>query len=120
MQIKRVVAAIKEAEHGTRFLDAQIALCLGWTRGMSKVRGHQVWTRPGSSKPAKVPMWSTDLNDAYHLAQSIYPNHVGGFIWKNGRGVAQVGEAAEQIEAADPVLALCAAALSAIADSDSL
>lgn len=119
MAIIDLISDLENANDGQRSLDAAIGLLLGWKRKVEYVKtdgnGEPVrkvfWIVPSGDDPGRVPYFTTSIEDAFLLAKTISPGHVGGVSWdENGRGTALVG-GGSYCEAATPALALCVAAL---------
>lgn len=114
MRVDEVIEKLKTAEVGSRKLDAMIAGSMGWVRVLSPktvTNIRTLWRAPARYEPIPVPYWTTNVQDAYDLAQELSPGHVGAFTWSDDGAKAQIGETAEQVEAATVELAICAAAL---------
>ncbi|MGK9055018.1 hypothetical protein KXS03_25955 [Neorhizobium petrolearium] len=69
-----------------------------------------LWIVPTGNDPGRIPRYTTDIQSAYDLTQTIAPSNVGGCSWEDGRGKAQIDDG-PVVHAANPHLALCIAAL---------
>jgi len=113
--IRELVSSIE----GSRDLDMKIAKLLGWRR--AERRGQDpadesetvetLWLPPNSHDPAKVPVYTSNLQTAYELAEAISPDHRGGCGWEEGLASASLGYQNKLVQAATPALAICVAAL---------
>ena len=107
-----------ETEVGTRELDGEIALLVGWKK---RHKGWAHWTSPDGAENQHVPFFSTSLDDALTLvpegiewsverrySKSFRPAYAS--IWSPG---AKDVDFHANATAATPALALCIAALKA-------
>ncbi|KQR75650.1 hypothetical protein [Rhizobium sp. Leaf341] len=114
-----VIRALANAPQGSRELDMMIATLLGWSRTEEEsVEGayaaNAFETNMGAASPAvvgRVPAYTSNLQDAYELAEVILPGHRGGCGWEEGLASASIGENSNPVKAATPALAICVAAL---------
>lgn len=117
MNIETVIKDLKRASAPSRSLDRAIAELVGWKRTVlsendqNPGKTNTVWLAPKDGAPANVPFYTSNLEDAFRLAQMVAPSHVGGCAWEDGMGSAQIGEDGPKVEASSPTIALCIAAL---------
>lgn len=104
---------LRDAPSGSRHLDGVVARCAGWRMVADTGPGprRDVWYPPSSSEPGRVPRFTTDVQDAYALANLIAPNHVGACRWTPNGGMAQIGDDGSPVYAATIELAICIAAI---------
>lgn len=118
--IDDLIKQLTIAEKPKRDFDDRIAEFLGWRRAYvnevdpatGETRKKQIpeWHPPGSSSTARVPYYTTNLDQAFHLARSVYPEGQIGFSWEQGNAHAAMPKV-PIVRAHTPALALCAAAL---------
>ncbi|CCM72309.1 hypothetical protein BN406_06027 (plasmid) [Sinorhizobium meliloti Rm41] len=85
------------------------------TTGEKRVR--TLWLVPAGDDFGRVPLYTSNLQDAFELAHTIRPNHDGGCSWVGSKGTATV-EDGKYVKAATPAMALCVAALRSLEDTD--
>lgn len=120
---KETYIALRSASDGTRELDIMIAELIGWERRTLKitdtatgsVRERPQWMRPGTDAPTKVPLYTSDIDDACALAASVADGDRIAFSWEQGEAHATVGQSGRFSKAPTPQLALCIASVLAIA-----
>jgi hypothetical protein len=111
-----VLNELRSADGPSRRLDAFIAEAIGWKRRSpaaedGRVRKKPVlWVVPSGDEYGTVPRYTAELDAAAALASQISPDAAVALAWKDGRGVAMIGQGA-RCEAATPALALCLATL---------
>ena len=117
MHLKEVIQQLRDAKAGARSLDVQIALIVGWRKiepansSRPSTNLKTLWFPPRSLEQAKVPRYTSNLQDAFDLANLILPSHSGGCSWEQGMGSAKVGVHTKIAEASSPMLALCISTL---------
>jgi len=118
MELTEVVTQLKEAKSGSRPLDVQIALAVGWRRKVEPANNQKagekpktLWLLPNTNEVGRVPNYTTDLHHAFELANQLLPAHVGACSWEPGMGSAKIGLENEPVQASSPMLAVCIAAL---------
>lgn len=99
-------------------------MAIGWrvedvavTGNEAEPRVHRKWYPPRSRRPARVPMYTSELESAYDLAREVAPGNAGGVSWQEGKGGAKVGDS-PFVQAATGPIALCLAALLHLKGSD--
>lgn len=123
MDLQRVLSRLENAASPSRGLDALIAEVIGWKRreeaitdpktGEKRIR--TLWLVPAGDDFGRVPLYTSNLQDAFDLAHAIKPSQTGGCSWVDGKGTAIIGEG-EYVQAPTPALALCIAALRCLDD----
>lgn len=117
MQSEEIVKELTSTREGGRELDIKIAQFLGW-RSVSLIktdpntgslRQGSAWAPPGSDQPSRLPHYTTQIQAAMELLNSIVPDHEIGISWERGTASAQIKDR-EAVRAATPSLALCALA----------
>lgn len=109
MRITDVIRNLQSVSSGSKELDGQVALVVGWT--MEETAGEGLWISPTAERTKVLPAYTTNVRDAYELARSILPSEVGGFGWEDSKASAKIGSDQPAVEAATPALALCIASL---------
>lgn len=117
MDVETVILRLREATEPSRYLDADIAAVLGWTRDFRSItdpvtgeeRSQSFW-RDTSGEPAKVPLYTSDLGAAVSLAEMVSSGSRIGYSWETGMGSARIGEG-PYAQSISPHLALCIAAM---------
>lgn len=117
MDVAQIVLALQHAKGPDRNLDLEIAKLLGFRRTVKEIptgRGRPpakrvIWLKPDGT-PERVPAYTQLVDSAIELASLIAPHNVGGCSWEEGRGSAKINNG-PYVHAANPALALCAAAL---------
>lgn len=117
MEVSDVVEILESAREPDRMYDGYIGTLFGWRRNVEYV------TKSGSSEPVKkvtwlspsgepgiVPSYTTSIETALQLAETIVPIGSWAASWSNGKGRAQIGEGAVS-EGLTPAMALCIVAL---------
>lgn len=123
MRVDKVIEHLRHAGAGSRPLDALVAQAIGWRKVDRDVKDEQtgkaqsrtLWLIPNSDDPGKVPLYTSNIEAAYHLVQQATPSAVSAFSWHDGSASAQVGEKGPRVTAATPALAICLATLLALA-----
>lgn len=118
MSVESLIAKLRSMKGPDRNVELEIAELLGWRRKIEPFidtktgerKQRTLWLVPTSNDTANVPFYTSNLFDAYRLAQDLFPGHVGGCSWEPGMGSARIG-AAPICQAASPMIALCIAAL---------
>ncbi|SFB59638.1 hypothetical protein SAMN03159496_05569 [Rhizobium sp. NFR07] len=118
MSIEETIFLLQSATKSERELDYAIAEAIGWKKQVHEVHNPRTggavpdtkWLMPGSEQPGKVPYFSSNLQNAHELAQQLAPGHIGACGWQMGKGRARIN-LAPVVEAANPSIALCIAAL---------
>lgn len=123
MDLQVVISRLENASSPARSLDALIAEVIGWRRreqmstdpqtGETRVR--TLWLVPAGDDFGRVPLYTSNLQDAFELAHAIRPGYAGGCSWVDGNGTAVIGDG-EYARAATPALALCVAALRCLSE----
>lgn len=111
--------SLSSATEGSRALDCEIALFLGWKRQSQElinqntgdVETRDVWVLPGSGTVGKVLHYTSNLEHAMILAEQVSPSNVGACTWTANNASAQIGLASIRSDAATPALAICLAAI---------
>jgi hypothetical protein len=119
MNISDLIEQLERAPEGLRELDMEVAKILGWRRSSQAVTDERtkatkieaIWINPASSQPGRVPRYTTNIQSAFEFVQQLTPTSVGAVKWDNGHGSAWIDMTAAPVFAANPALALCAAAL---------
>lgn len=118
MELTDLIRKLRDAREGSRYFDGLIAHAIGWTKDVEYFddpdgvrRRKDVWYTPGTYQKGWVPIYSTDIQAAYDLAQYVAPHHVGGFTWKANTAQAQLGLEGPAAMGRTPALALCIAAM---------
>ena len=116
MNVSEIVIALQNAKGPDRNLDKQIALQAGFksaeeapSEADTLATDRVVWRKPDGT-PGRILAYTQSVDAAIELVGSIAPNSVGGCSWEKGRGSAKVGDG-PYVHAANPAIALCAAAL---------
>ncbi|WP_244481241.1 hypothetical protein [Rhizobium sp. Leaf371] len=119
MSIQALLQKLQAIKGPDRAIELEIAEILGWRKkvepftdpktGANKER--TLWLVPTSNDTANVPFYTSNLFDAYRLAQEVAPGHIGACSWEPGAGGAKIGRS-PVCQAATPMIALCMAALS--------
>lgn len=109
MRITDVIRNLQSVSRGSKELDGQVALMVGWT--MDESAGEGLWISPTAERTKGLPAYTTNVRDASELAQSILPSEAGGFGWEDGKASAKIGSNQPAVEASTPALALCIASL---------
>jgi len=119
MNLSEVIDNLYSAKEGSRQLDAFVAHALGWrqtrdqyvdpTSGETKTR--RLWVVPTTEEHGKVPSYTTNLQDAFDLAEQVASGQVGACSWEGGKASSRLGLYGSTVNAATPALALCIAAL---------
>lgn len=118
MSLETLIAKLRIMKGPDRSVEMEIAELLGWRRKVEpfidpktgETKQRTLWLVPTSNDAANVPFYTSNLFDAYRLAQELVPGHVGGCSWEPGMGSAKIG-AAPACQGASPMIALCIAAL---------
>jgi hypothetical protein len=118
MDLQSLIERLQTAESPARSLDTLIAQAVGWTKKTETVKDSKtgekkkstLWVVPSGDDVGKVPFYTSNLQHAYELAQTVVPSHVGGCSWEDGSGTAKINGGAF-VQAATPQIALCIAAL---------
>jgi hypothetical protein len=118
LDIEAVINDLRRAEAPSRQLDRAIAELVGWKRVVQPAanqagtgKGNTVWLAPTDGAPATVPFYTSNLEDAYRLAQMVAPSVEGGCSWDGAGGYAQIDLSSPKIQAPSPSIALTIAAL---------
>ncbi len=119
MDISEVIADLEAAKTTERMLDGYIASLFGWRRdvkyivreGLPEPLKKVTWLAP-NGRAGIVPHYTTSLNAAMELAETIVPMRTWACGYCDGRGRAVIG-GGEKCEAVTPAMALCVAALKA-------
>lgn len=109
---------LRAAETPIRRLDIDIALATGWTRVSTYQKAAEnertktvSWFKPDDSEPSAVPNFTTSIDAAIELANSILPaDYTAAFQWGENFGVAIVNSG-PAVDAPTMELALCIAVL---------
>ncbi|PLU46998.1 hypothetical protein BMJ25_17425 [Sinorhizobium medicae] len=117
MSVHEVIDKIEKAAFGGFTLDEAIGFAVGWQpqveylkeHGSSTMKRNVVWLVP-NGKASKLPPFSTSLDAAVSLLDTVAPDEFWGVTFQNGRAKAVVGENSYS-EAATAELAVCAAVL---------
>ncbi|MDX0572189.1 hypothetical protein GOD68_18345 [Sinorhizobium medicae] len=115
-----LIAALEAATRPDRKMDEKLAVAAGWTQVPEIVPGSQgrgerrlLWFYPGE-QTARLPKFTESIDAALEFVGIIAPGPSGGFTWggpnRFKRGKAQLNDG-EQVQAANPAIALCIAAL---------
>ncbi|MBD9641909.1 hypothetical protein IB277_37130 [Ensifer sp. ENS07] len=121
MAIVDLIRVLESADAGSRKLDADIALFIGWRRKVESIKinaktglpvKRTVWIVPSSDGTGKVPPFTTSLDAAYELAKDVARDTDIGLSFADGTYTAVVGDSG-YLHAGAPALALCAAAVAA-------
>lgn len=110
--IETVLQRLNQATRGDREIDYMIAMIMGWKR-VENAAGPEkrtLWLIPSGKEEAKVPTYTSNLHDAYALARTVAPGLAAGCAWEPNKGSARIGDE-PYVEAATPILALCAASI---------
>jgi len=127
MTLDLIIEHLFKQQQGDRRIDVAIAEALGWERKthlvLDEATGEErtgfYWVNPFTNKPAPPPSYTSNLQHAYELLQSLSISSGAGFSWEPGKGGAKVyGEVS--VDAATPQLALCIAALKKVAEKTEL
>lgn len=118
MDLDTIIEQLQRTHAGSRRLDGNIALAIGWRLQTDNIvdpvtgqpRQRNMWFKPKSNELAPVPSYTTNLTETYALAKLIAPQARIGTSWENGKGSAKIGDG-PYIEAASGPLALCLASL---------
>lgn len=116
MSFERALELIKSAKNPARSIDATIARSFGWQQQPENViKGGVVkqvhrWV-DAKGATATVPFFTSNLDAAFRLSQTLVPSHVAALLWDKREYTAQF-KGGEKYSAPDPALALCYAALS--------
>ncbi|MGK9213808.1 hypothetical protein [Neorhizobium petrolearium] len=118
MTIQSVIEQLEQATRGSRSLDTDIAQLIGWRRKVDSIHDPKtgaktettLWIVPTGNDPGRVPPYTTSIQAAYDLTQTVAPSNVGGCSWEDGKGSARI-DGGPIIQAATPKIALCIAAL---------
>jgi hypothetical protein len=113
--IDHVIGKIAQATRGDREIDYMIALVMGWKRIEKEAPGtgrqsRPLWLVPSGKEEAKVPTYTSNLQEAYMLALQVAPHTPAGCAWERHQASAQI-EGQPPFIAATPILALCGASL---------
>lgn len=119
MRVETVIEQLRAAGGGSKRLDAMIAQAIGWRKidnqvldeNTGEIRSRTLWLLPNSNDPGRLPLYTSNIEAAYHLVQQTKPSEVSGFAWHEGSASAQVGENSSRVTAATPALATCLATL---------
>lgn len=118
MALPDLIIELENATGPDRKLDTAIALFAGYKRkvehvtetpGKEPVR-RVLWVMPGGGDATRVPYYTSSIDIAFELAQTIAPFNAGGCSWVEGRGHAKINDG-QYCHAATPAIALCIAAL---------
>jgi hypothetical protein len=116
MNVVDVIDILESARVPERMHDGYVGSLFGWRRDVQYVsKGNNspvkkvTWLSP-SGEPGIVPSYTTSLEAALQLAETITTMDSWGASWENGRGRAVIGNG-RPCEALTPAMALCIAAL---------
>lgn len=117
MSVYEVIDKIENAPFGGLALDEAIGFAVGWQpqveyfkeHGRSTMKRNVVWLVPNGTA-SKLPPFSTSLDAAVSLMDTVAPDEIWGVTFRNGRAKAVVGDNSYS-EAATAELAVCAAVL---------
>ncbi|MBD9641950.1 hypothetical protein IB277_37440 [Ensifer sp. ENS07] len=120
MAIEALINELKAASEGSDRLDAMMAILTGWRRRMEYIRENEVegpnrkviWISPDGRDYDNLPSFTTSLDDAFSSARNVAGNEYLGFVWRDNRGYAVIGDCPHS-DAATPALALCVAVVRA-------
>ncbi|MDW9551605.1 MULTISPECIES: hypothetical protein [Sinorhizobium] len=120
MTLQELIAKLERAERVERIYDGEIGGILGWRRKVEYVRTSEqgepikrvFWIVPSGNDPGTVPMFTTSVDAAVELMNTIAPSEVWGVSFADGKGTAVVG-GGPYCHAPTPAMALCIAALKA-------
>jgi hypothetical protein len=121
MPIADLILAIQHATGPVRALDNEIALAIGYKKKTTRIKaanGHDVrkivWLNPANSaeKP-RAPHFTGSLDAAQLLALTLVPGCAAAFTWGGEFSTARIDDG-PRFSAANPMLALCVAALNAV------
>lgn len=117
MALDRIINLLQTAHNPARSLDVAIGTAIGWRKMVKSMpdssgikKDVTVWTIPNSDDIGKLPLYTSNLQHAFELAEYISPSSFGGCSWVDGKGTARINDG-PYFEACNPQIALCIAAL---------
>lgn len=116
LNIDKVISALNEAKAPFRGLDNSIAEIIGWKKiyGSTTTNGETKktvsWIDPTGARVRKPPYFTSNIDDAASLAQTVAPDIPVACSWHPEGGSAVI-EGEQRVDAASMELALCVAAL---------
>lgn len=115
--IPELILDLQRAKTPSRVLDIAIALSIGYSRSVTYVKGESgkkdrkvTYLYPTKDTEVSIPHFTSTIEAAKALSETISPGCAGGFTWGD-RGFAARIEEGPVFSGATPALALCAAAL---------
>lgn len=118
MTLQELIERLENASKPELAFDGEIATLLGWRRKVEYVKsdsqGEDVkrafWVVPSGDNPGTVPLFTTSLDAAIELMNTIAPSDQWGVSDGEGGGAATI-DSGPYCLAATPAMALCIAAL---------
>jgi len=118
MSIQTTIDLLQSANSPARNLDLAIAELVGWQKATKVIpdsaggedRKTEVWFLPSGKEGARVPSYTSNMQHAFELAQSIAPYMAIGYSWEDAKGSARIDDG-PYIQSVNPQIALCIAAL---------
>jgi hypothetical protein len=120
-ELIRRLAALSRPD---RDLDDEIGKLIGYTQILKveadsiagKQAGMAHWKSPNGDE-GRMPYFTHLIHDAHLLAQTLFPNSIGGASWDETGGAARV-DGGPYVTAANPAIAICIAVLAQMEQAD--
>lgn len=113
--LTELIYDISRSTAPSRILDGRIAIAIGYNKqsnapdpanpGQTRV----IWLSP-TGDIVRLPFYTSNLVDAWHLAQTVAPSNVGGCSWEDGKGSARLDDD-PYFQSISPEMALCLSSL---------
>jgi hypothetical protein len=118
MTLKELIERLESADRADRVFDGAIGTILGWRRKVENVsndssgetRKRVLWVVPSTNDTGTVPHFTTSLDAAIELMETIARSDTWGVSFADGMGTALIGSGPYCV-APTPPMALCIAAL---------
>ncbi|MBP1857583.1 hypothetical protein [Rhizobium herbae] len=116
--VKRLAALSRH----DRVLDEEIGKLIGYTKrfkvDIDPATGEQrhtvVWDAPNGGE-VRMPHFTRLIDDAHLLAETLFPDSIGGASWDDAGGAARIDDG-RYVTAANPAIAICIAVLEQMDD----
>lgn len=126
MNIGQLIAKLEQAEQAERVFDAAIGSILGWRQKVEYVKTDPngetarkvFWIVPSGENPGIVPPFTTSIDAAVELMETVAPSDRWGVSVVGGTGTAFVG-GGPYCHAPTAAMALCIASLKTKLELDS-
>lgn len=124
MTPRELITRLKALSKPDRLLDDEIGMLIGYTRrfkvDIDPATGEQrhtpVWDAPNGGE-VRMPHFTKLIHNAHLLAQTLFPDSIGGASWDEVGGAARIDDG-RYVTAANPAIAICIAALEQMDDID--